>query len=224
MVSSAVASRSLVDSLVMAALVRALSLCFAVATASCDAIVVHHGLPHSGAADQLLQISGPGSCLFVNCSKPAAACMLNSQCREAALCNYKCLNKTDSEACNLLCELTYGYNSSQYRQLMQCMSDHGCLPKSPSDGKCLAGDTDTVKNLTDLSQVKGKWWILRGLNCGQPGWPAAFDYFPCQRDEFVFESGQWIDHINLRTAVVQTTPVLHRLYTLLLMYPLRSQE
>lgn len=44
-------------------------------------------------------------------------------------------------------------------------------------------------------QVKGKWWIIRGLNCGQSGWPAAFDYFPCQRDEFVLENGNWIDHI-----------------------------
>ena len=28
------------------------------------------------------------------------------------------------------------------------------------------------------------------------GWPAGFDYFPCQRDEFVMaEDGSWIDHI-----------------------------
>lgn len=79
---------------------------------------------------------------------------------------------------------------------MQCMSDHGCLPVSPSDGVCLANDSDTIKNLTDMTQVKGKWWILRGLNCGQEGWPAGFDYFPCQRDEFVpGDNGQWTDRI-----------------------------
>ena len=45
-------------------------------------------------------------------------------------------------------------------------------------------------------QVKGKWWIVRGLNCGQKGWPAGFDYFPCQRDEFVIgKDGNWVDHI-----------------------------
>ena len=60
--------------------------------------------------------------------------------------------------------------------------------ETPPDGKCLAQDTDTVKNLTNLAQVKGKWWILRGLNCGQLGWPAGFDYFPCQQDHFVFQN------------------------------------
>ncbi len=133
--------------------------------------------------------------ILLNCSKPLLDCVLDAQCREAAICNTKCANKTDNEACNLLCELTYGYNSTLYRSFMQCLSDHVCLPKSPSDGKCLAGDSDGIKNLTDLSQVKGKWWILRGLNCGQKGWPAGFDFFPCQRDEFVLENNQWVDHI-----------------------------
>ena len=50
-------------------------------------------------------------------------------------------------------------------------------------------DNQTIKTLTNMSQVTGKWWILKGLNCGQQGWPAAFDYFPCQRDEFVPAAG-----------------------------------
>ena len=138
---------------------------------------------------------GPGSCLLANCSKLSLECLLDGQCRKAALCSAECQAKENKDACDLLCELTYGYNSSKYRELLQCMSDHGCLPKSPPDGKCLANDTDAIKNFTDMSQAKGKWWIIRGLNCGQPGWPAGFDYFPCQRDEFVFEGGRWIDHI-----------------------------
>ena len=137
----------------------------------------------------------PLPCILLNCSIPSATCLVDSQCREAVFCNAKCQGKTNEEACNLLCELTYGYNSTKYRNLMQCMSDHGCLPMSPMDGLCLANDTDTIKNLTDMSQIKGKWWILRGLNCGQRGWPAGFDYFPCQRDEFVKEDGYWVDHI-----------------------------
>ena len=134
-------------------------------------------------------------CLLLHCSVPMADCVLHTLCRKAAICNSECYNKTNSASCNLLCELNYGYNSTQYRTLVQCMSDHGCLPKTPSDGKCLAQDTDTLKNLTNLSQVKGKWWILRGLNCGQSGWPAGFDFFPCQRDEFVYEGAHWVDHI-----------------------------
>ena len=77
---------------------------------------------------------GPGTCILTNCSEPTVACVLKEQCRNAVFCNYKCQNKKNQEACNLLCELNYGYNSTEYRSLMQCMSDHGCLPVSPSDG------------------------------------------------------------------------------------------
>lgn len=169
------------------ALVEILIVCFA-AFAGAAVIHRHHHLPHSGRVDLRLQDNGPGSCVLVNCFKPFALCMLDTQCRQAIICDENCLNKANKESCNLLCELTYGYNSSKYREVLQCMSDHGCLPTSPPDGKCLAQDTDTVKNLTNLAQVKGKWWILRGLNCGQLGWPAGFDYFPCQQDHFVFQN------------------------------------
>lgn len=83
--------------------------------------------------------------------------------------------------------------------------------ETPPDGKCLAQDTDTVKNLTNLAQVKGKWWILRGLNCGQPGWPAGFDYFPCQQDHFVFQDDHWIDLISYcgGSNNTCTTPIVH---------------
>ena len=139
----------------------------------------------------------PGlGCLLLNCTLQTTTCILDSSCRSAAFCNAGCAGKSNEEACDLLCELTYGYNSTRYRDLLQCMSAHNCLPVSPiPDGTCLANDSAAIKNLTSLSQVKGKWWILRGLNCGQRGWPAAFDYFPCQRDEFVLVGNEWVDHI-----------------------------
>jgi hypothetical protein len=65
------------------------------------------------------------------------------------------------------------------------------------NGLCLAQDNQTVSTLTEMSQVTGKWWILKGLNCGQDKtWRGGFDYYPCQRDEFAFENGEWIDHIS----------------------------
>ena len=88
---------------------------------------------------------GPGSCLVANCSKTVLECLADGQCFKASLCNAGCARKVNVEGCNLLCELTYGYNSSKYRELLQCMSEHGCLPVSPPDGVCLANDTDTVK-------------------------------------------------------------------------------
>ena len=97
--------------------------------------------------------SGPGSCLVANCSKTVLECLADGQCLKASMCNAGCSKKANVEGCDLLCELTYGYNSSKYRELLQCMSEHGCLPVSPPDGVCLANDTDTVKNLTDMAQV-----------------------------------------------------------------------
>lgn len=136
-----------------------------------------------------------GTCLLAHCAGEFAQCMANAQCRSASFCNAKCALQKDVDGCNLVCELTYGYKNGPYTNMLQCMVKNKCLPVSPMNGKCLATDNQTIANLTDMSQVTGKWWIVRGLNCGQPGWPGAFDYLPCQRDEFVLENGTWIDHI-----------------------------
>ena len=106
------------------------------------------------------QVGGSGTCVLVNCSIPALECMLDSQCRKASFCNAECTGKKNVEACNLLCELTYGYNSTKYRALLQCMSDHGCLPVNPPDGVCLANDSDTIKNLTNMAQVQIKMFTF----------------------------------------------------------------
>ena len=137
---------------------------------------------------------GAGQCIMANCSKYATTCITDLRCIEAMICNTKCQLSKNVDACNYVCELNYGYNSTKYRGLMQCMAAHGCLPKMKPDGVCLATDNDAIRNLTAIEQIKGKWWILKGLNCGQEGWPAGFDYFPCQRDEFVLEGSKWIDH------------------------------
>lgn len=101
------------------------------------------------------------------------------------------------------------------------MAANDCLPKLPPDGKCLAKAEDGIKELTDLSQVEGSWWILKGysifndnsLNCGQPGWPAAFDAFPCQSDRFYKSNydGKWRDSIEYCGGSNDTciTPFVH---------------
>lgn len=144
--------------------------------------------------DQLF-VQGTVQCIMANCSKPVGVCIIDPTCMRAMECDTKCQLDKNVNACNLLCELNFGYNSSKYRDMMQCMVAHDCMPKMKPDGVCLATDNDTIRNLTAMDQVKGKWWILKGLNCGQEGWPAGFDYFPCQRDQFVHEGSQWIDHI-----------------------------
>jgi len=115
------------------------------------------------------------------------------------LCNTKCEFERDVDGCNLICELTYGYNNTVYTEALGCATKHGCIPHAKDDGKCLANDTQTITNLTSMEQMEGKWWILKGLNCGQKDWPGGFDYFPCQRDEFVPNrtgtDDSWLDYI-----------------------------
>merc|ERR1711998_408151 len=159
---------------------------------------------------------GPASCMMLHCAGWAGKCVLDEDCRAAMECNAKCGTGPTSLACDLECELSVGYNSTIYKESLQCMADHKCLPTQASDGKCLANDTQTLQNLTSVAQIPGKWWILRGLNCGQDGWPAGFDYFPCQRDEFVPDptdptNKTWIDHIAYcgGTNNTCTTPMLY---------------
>lgn len=156
-------------------------------------------------------MAGPGECMNANCSTELKSCIADKTCRKANLCNLECENKKNVQACDLLCELTYGYNSTEYRAFLQCAVDHHCLPVYPPDGKCLATDNQTIKNLTSIAQIPGKWWILRGLNCGQEGWPAGFDFFPCQQDEFVLEDGKWVDHISYCGGINNTcsTPIVY---------------
>ncbi len=49
--------------------------------------------------------------------------------------------------------------------------------------------------MTDISQVGGDWWVLRGQNCGQEGWPGAYDWYPCQHGRFLqLEDDSWINN------------------------------
>ena len=83
---------------------------------------VHHAFAGFENFERFQDVIGPGICVLVNCSKQFMLCMLDTKCREAVLCNYNCLNKVNNESCNLLCELTYGYNSTRYRRIITpCM-------------------------------------------------------------------------------------------------------
>lgn len=154
-------------------------------------------------SSNFLATPGPDlACVTMHCGLQMARCLADSTCRAAMICNARCQGKRNEQACNLLCELTYGYNSSMYHEGVQCMVDNHCMDaakNASSDGTCLATSEEAIKNLTDMEQVKGRWWILKGLNCGQDGWPAGFDYFPCQYDDFVpgvTGDDMWIDHIG----------------------------
>lgn len=174
--------------------------------------------PVTDVAGFAVAVGGNGAgCLMLHCGGVSAKCMLEPACRKAALCNAKCQGKSNELACDLLCELNGGYNSTGYRTMLKCMSQHGCLPKEPgTDGVCLSAEpSEAGLALKTMDQMVGKWWIFRGMNCGQHGWPAGFDAFPCQRDDFVQQpDGKWVDHIaycggNVSESQECTTPILN---------------
>merc|ERR1711966_289384 len=130
--------------------VAMLRLAFAALLLTCVSAMSHHRLMHE--AKHIMNGMG-SSCINEHCYDEAKNCGTEWSCIKAGACNADCqfFHKKTSESCNLLCELNYGYNSTKYRELMQCMSDHGCLPlTNKSDGLCLAQDNQTIQNLTSL--------------------------------------------------------------------------
>ena len=142
-------------------------------------------------------LGGPVICVPLHCAKAAAACLADDQCSSALFCDFKCFGKPNQNGCYYLCEAIDGYNLSSYAALLRCMKEHECFPKLTTDGVCIGNNSIGVRNLTDIAQLKGTWWIVRGLNCGQEGWPGAFDAFPCQLCNISrVEGGQWVTHFT----------------------------
>merc|ERR1719336_3827685 len=96
------------------------------------------------------RLDGPISCIAKNCAGEFAGCMKDKKCRQAMFCNTKCEFERDVDGCNLICELTYGYNNTKYTEALGCSTKHGCIPHAKDDGKCLANDTQTITNLTSM--------------------------------------------------------------------------
>ena len=90
--------------------------------------------------------------------------------------------------------------NENFRHLMDCMIDNDCMPKYPTDGICLATDDQALQSITDIEQLKGDWWVLKGQNCGQDetvenGWYGGEDWCPCQHGRFVkVDDGSWINN------------------------------
>ena len=48
-----------------------------------------------------------------------------------------------------------------------------------------------------IFQIKGDWWVIRGLNCGQNDFPGGYDGYPCQHERFILQdNGQWINNVT----------------------------
>jgi len=174
-------------------------------------------------------------CFIEHCSKEFGMCAAKSvvgdTCIKTMQCEQGCndLEKKEghnrSPGCAYLCEMTTGYKSAAFTDLMNCGKNNKCLPMYPDDGECLATDKDALQNITSLDQVAGDWWVVKGMNCGQvtdgtpfhPEWgvpqlnptpgknfPGGYDWYPCQHENFVKSEGkkfefpvsEWVNNIT----------------------------
>ena len=60
----------------------------------------------------------------------------------------------------------------------------------------MATDDQALQTLTDLEQVSGDWWVLKGRNCGQDDtWKGGYDWYPCQHGRFEkVDDDNWINN------------------------------
>jgi len=84
-------------------------------------------------------------------------------------------------SCDFMCGMHFGANNTASKGMMTCLQENRCLhgPGSktekpyPTCGKChIVPERDGVKNLTSMSQIKGDWWVVGGLNY-------VYDSYPC---------------------------------------------
>jgi len=141
-------------------------------------------------------------CLGSNCLSELGSCVTDGQCVKTVGCVNTCmLDNLYSEekvaACAYLCEMTHGYENTQFTDMMQCMLDNKCLTQYPEDGPCIGTNEDGLKHVKKMEDIEGDWWVLRGVNCGDSVYPGGYDWYPCQHERFIKESnGQWINKVT----------------------------
>jgi len=128
------------------------------------------------------------TCLAGNCVSPLVTCMGDLQCMKTVGCANGCIlehlyEKDKVAACAYLCEMTHGYQNTQFTDVIGCMLDNECLIEYP------------------MEDIEGDWWVLRGINCGHSGYPGGYDGYPCQHERFikaVDDNGhvQWINNVT----------------------------
>lgn len=108
-------------------------------------------------------------CMMEHCRSQATACLRDSSCRDNMICMTKC--GLTNHSCMYRCMNTY--DDAVFDNMMKCMvGDHHCMELEPPDPsfRC-SPPAQVLKNFT-LSQLKGTWYIVRGLN-------PDYDCFDC---------------------------------------------
>ena len=146
------------------------------------------------ALDLLHQVNGQQWCIATHCFLQLGQCVLDSQCYKVLTCLQECADAPDQAGCAFGCGMLDG--NEHFRNLLKCMVENDCMVKYDDDGLCLATNDQALQSITDIEQVKGDWWVLKGRNCGQDDvWPGGYDWYPCQHARFAkVDEGYWINN------------------------------
>ena len=136
------------------------------------------------------------ACISYNCLWKMATCVQNPDCKATLDCITECQltqPRNKQAMCAYICEVTDGYLNQEFESLMLCMIDNNCMSHYPQDGTCVAQETDGVTTITDMDQIQGDWWAIKGLNCGYDDeYPGGYDGFPCQHERWgLSDDGLW---------------------------------
>ena len=131
------------------------------------------------------------ACVSYNCLGSLLSCVQDQDCKATMDCTTECQlsqPRNKQAMCAYICEVTDGYLNKEFEDVMLCMIEHKCMSNYPQDGTCVAREEDGVKSITDMNQIKGDWWVIKGLNCGESQeYPGGYDWFPCQHERWNFD-------------------------------------
>lgn len=139
--------------------------------------------------------SNPVICNTLHCFSQMIGCYQDQGCFDIVQCMAKCEDPSDAP-CLFECGLNEISKNEAFQTFMTCSIDNDCIPEYEDDGFCLAMDEMAMQTLTEVDDLKGDWWVLKGQNCGQDSvWRGGYDWYPCQHGRFVqVDDGEWINN------------------------------
>jgi hypothetical protein len=167
-----------------------------------------------GAAGLSTSIIGGFMCMIEHCTAPMTKCFTESVCRDTLWC---ILNSDFSQpGSQLNCEVEEAMIGSveDFTVLTECIYDKGCRPTNPDDMKCRIDHTSGQANLTDVSTIEGKWWVIKGVN-------PHYDSFPCQHNRYQFDNAtqQWINNVTWINTFRKSEPLIGIMPSVTVPYP-----
>lgn len=125
------------------------------------------------------------ACMLEHCFTETTSCLINQGCRDAIICDEKCMNEWDSDTtkgkfhiqnCTNICAWTNVDDT--YETYLRCVTStsHQCIKFPPIPKTCRAPNIHPLKQLS-VKDLQGDWWVIKGLH-------PVYDCYPCQKIYF----------------------------------------